>query len=138
MTSMLVHDTRLEGTAPHLAPNVYRVNGATPLSQALGWISKYASSQDGLDQLLIMCHGLPGAVLDTNTRESAVELGFGLQLCRETLTLANVSATNVLKEKWTPSSCMPVGPRELGQATRILRRMDGDSAVSSPRSPALE
>lgn len=99
MTSMLVHDTRLDGTAPHLAPNVYKVNGATPLSQALGWISKYASSQGGLDQLLIMCHGLGGAVLDTNTRESAVELGFGLQLCRETLTLANVSATNVLKGK---------------------------------------
>lgn len=53
MTSMLVHDTRLDGTAPHLAPNVYKVNGATPLSNALGWISKYASSQGGLDQLLI-------------------------------------------------------------------------------------
>ena len=110
MTSMLVHDTRLAGTAPHLAPHVYKVNGATPLSQALGWISKYATSQRGLDQLLIMCHGLGGGVLDTNTQESDAELGFGLQLCRETLTLANVSATNILKGKANTIVLYACGP----------------------------
>lgn len=57
-----------------------------------------------------MCHGLSGPILDTNTRESAVELGFGLQFCRETLTLANVSATNVLKGRINTIVLYACGP----------------------------
>lgn len=94
---MLVHDLRLQGTAPRLAPNIYKVDGATPISHAFSWIARYASSKRGLDQLLIMCHGLSGAIVDNANQESAMELGFGLMLCRENLTLSNVALTSVLQ-----------------------------------------
>ena len=90
---MLVHDTRLSGTAPAVAPNTYRVNGLTPLRDALAWISSYARMNGGLTQLSIMCHGYEGGVSDGAKGLSAMDLGFGLQLCRESLTLANVDLT---------------------------------------------
>ena len=96
MTAMLVHDTRLIGNTPNLAPNVYRVGGTTPLRHALGWISTYAKSQQGLDKLLIMCHGMAAAFHDGAARESASDLGYGLLFCRERLTLGNVNVTAIL------------------------------------------
>jgi hypothetical protein len=36
---------------------------------------------------------MSGAVMDTNTSESAVDLGLGLELCKENLSLSNVSLT---------------------------------------------
>lgn len=93
---MLVHDLRLQGTAPRLAPNIYKVDAGTPLKHALGWIARYASSQHGLDQLLIMCHGMQGPVYDTLEQVSTYDLGLGLQFCKENLTLTNVSMTSVL------------------------------------------
>jgi hypothetical protein len=95
-TRMLVHDLRLMGTAPRLAPNIYKVDGNTPLKHALGWIARYSSSQRGLDQLIIMCHGMSGPVEDTIEKVSTFDLGLGLLFCKETLTLLNVSETSVL------------------------------------------
>ena len=95
-SSMLVHDTRLEGTAPAVAPNTFRVNATTPIADAFGWISTYARRNGGLTDLLIMCHGLAGGVHDTRVGLSTTTLGFGLQLCRENLTFANVASTSVL------------------------------------------
>jgi len=96
-SSMLVHDTRLAGTAPPIAPNVYRVDETVPLEAALGWISTYARMNRGLGQLLIMCHGFAGSVQDARARISEEELGFGLQFCREGLKLSNVNRTARLK-----------------------------------------
>jgi hypothetical protein len=90
---MLVHDTRLEGTAPAIAPNIYRVSEATPLRDAVNWIACYARMNGGLTQLSIMCHGFEDGVYDSQTASCAVDLGFGLCFCREGLTLANVEAT---------------------------------------------
>lgn len=92
-SSMLVHDTRLAGTAPAIAPNTFRVNGSTPIRDALGWISSYARMNKGLTQLSIMCHGYESGVHDGRTGTSTMDLGFGLQFCREGLTLANVEQT---------------------------------------------
>jgi hypothetical protein len=92
-STMLVHDTRLSGTAPPIASNIYKVNGATPLRDALSWIASYAKLNKGLTQLSIMCHGYESGVSDTNAGMSALDLGFGLAFCREGLTLANVSQT---------------------------------------------
>jgi hypothetical protein len=89
-SSMLVHDTRLSGTAPTIAPNTYRVNGSTSLKDALSWIATYARKSGGLDQLSIMCHGYEGGVHDGRVGVSTMDLGFGLQFCREGLTLGNV------------------------------------------------
>ena len=55
-SSMLVHDTRLSGTAPAIARNTYLVNESVPLNDALGWIATYARMQGGLTQMSIMCH----------------------------------------------------------------------------------
>jgi hypothetical protein len=92
-STMLVHDTRLSGTAPAIASNIYKVNGSTPLKDALAWIASYAKLNKGLSQLSIMCHGYEGGVDDGRAGLSTMDLGFGLQLCREGLTLANVSQT---------------------------------------------
>jgi hypothetical protein len=81
------------GTAPATAPNTYRVDGTTPLRDALGWISSYARMHRGLTQLSIMCHGYEGGLLDGRVGVSAMDLGFGLQFCREGLTLSNVNLT---------------------------------------------
>lgn len=44
----------------------------------------------------IMCHGYEGAVNDNRQQISTMDLGFGLQFCREGLTLANVEQTERL------------------------------------------
>jgi hypothetical protein len=87
---MLVHDTRLSGTAPAIAPNTYRINGSVHLSDALAWIATYARMNKGLSQLSIMCHGYEGGVHDSRAGVSTMDLGFGLQFCREGLTRSNV------------------------------------------------
>lgn len=92
-SSMVVHDTRLSGTAPAIAPNIYRVNGSTPLRNAINWIATYARMNGGLTQLSIMCHGYESGVHDGRVGACAMDLGFGLAFCREGLTLANVEAT---------------------------------------------
>ena len=78
-SSMVVHDTRVSGTAPTIAPNTYLVNGSLPLSEALAWIATYAKMHGGLTQLSIMCHGYEGAVHDDLVGVSTTDLGFGLQ-----------------------------------------------------------
>jgi hypothetical protein len=58
MSSMLVHDARLDGQSPtNLADNIYEVDGSVAIQHAVDWIKSYASSQSGLDNLYIMCHG---------------------------------------------------------------------------------
>jgi hypothetical protein len=94
---MVVHDSRLSGTAPAIAPNTYRVNGSVPLNDALAWIATYARMHGGLSQLSIMCHGFQGGMYDGKAGVSVMELGFGLQLCREGLTLSTVARTGRLK-----------------------------------------
>ena len=94
-STMLVHDSRLEGTAPPGADNIYVVNEHTPLVHALGWISQYAGASGGLSRLVIMCHGLESGLYDTDVCDT--ELGFGLAFCAESLTLENVPRTAVLR-----------------------------------------
>jgi hypothetical protein len=96
-SSMLVHDTRVSGTAPAIAPNTYLVNGSVPLNEALGWIATYAKMHGGLTQLSIMCHGYAGGVHDSRARVSTTDLGFGLEFCRDGLALENVHRTVRLK-----------------------------------------
>jgi hypothetical protein len=88
---MIVHDKRLAGTAPPIAPNIYVVDATVDIQHCVGWIGEYARSQGGLSELLIMCHGFEanwdlGRQMSTTQRVG----GFGLQLCREGLSLYNV------------------------------------------------
>lgn len=93
---MLVHDTRLSGTAPSTAPNIYRVDGSVRVVDALAWIAMYAKMNKGLSQLSIMCHGYEGGVHDSRAGVSTMDLGFGLQFCRDGLRLSNVEHTRCL------------------------------------------
>lgn len=88
---MLLHDTRLHGDTPQIAQNWYRVDANVGIAHAVGWVAQYARSQGGLDELIVMCHGYESHEnLGNQMTTVAVAGGFGLQLCRENLTLANV------------------------------------------------
>jgi len=99
MSSMLVHDLRLEGTTPsNLADNNYEVDGNVKIADAMAWIDSYAKSQGSLDNLYIMCHGYEA---DWNLQDQTCTMfthgGFGLALCAEGLSLANADVTTALK-----------------------------------------
>jgi hypothetical protein len=89
---MIVHDTRLSGNAPRIAQNIYKVDATTDISHCIGWIRTYAQTQTGLDELLIMCHGYE-AHWDLGSQSSTLQEagGFGLQLCKDGLSLYNAS-----------------------------------------------
>jgi hypothetical protein len=88
---MIVHDSRLLGNAPPIAPNIYTVNATVAIEHCVSWIGVYARSQGGLDELLVMCHGFE-ATWDLRRQMSTSQQrgGFGLQLCKEGLSLYNV------------------------------------------------
>ena len=60
-STMLIHGTRLAGTAPRIANNTYLVNASTPVDHALGWMSEYGRASGGLSRVMIMCHGIASA-----------------------------------------------------------------------------
>ncbi len=122
-SSMLVHDTRLAGTAPGIATNTYKVNGGVQLKHALTWIAYYARTHGGLSDLFVMCHGIMSGVYDSYSSECTSDVGFGLQLCSENLTFANVQLASVLDglvQVITLYACGPANTR------RGLQNSSGD------------
>jgi hypothetical protein len=67
------------------------VDATTDLNHAIRWIATYAGSQCGLDELIIMCHGV-ALNWDIKGRQSTPRMvgGFGLQICRQGINLGNV------------------------------------------------
>jgi len=117
MSSMLVHDTRLAGRVPDdKADNNYSVDATVAIEHALDWIDAYAKTQSGLDDLCIMCHGYEA---DWNLHDqtcTGVEVGgFGLQLCAEGLSLANVNLTAKLKGDVRTITIFACATAETGQ-----------------------
>ncbi len=96
---MLVHDMRLAGQTPGgLAENNYEVDGTVTIQHMIDWIHSYATSQGGLDNLYIMCHGYEANWnLGDQTCTNFQVGGFGLALCAEGLDLTNASLTAALK-----------------------------------------
>lgn len=91
MSTVLVHDTRLEGPTPTaLADFNFKVNAQYPISGLIQTIN--ASVAASISRLMIMCHGYEST--DTGSACIPMSLGFGLQLCKEDLTLSNVSVMN--------------------------------------------
>jgi hypothetical protein len=91
---MVVHDTRVVGGVilPGFAQNTYEPDGSTAIAHAIGWVQRYAQSQGGLDQLVILCHGIMADLNATQQTCTGVPVGgFGLQLCQEGLGASNVS-----------------------------------------------
>ena len=98
---MIWHDSRLQGTAPPIAPNTYVVDATVELDHALGWIAVYAGSVGGLDELLVMCHGFE-ADWNLSQQQSTGQRvgGFGLQICKQGISLFNVGKLRV----WNPAA----------------------------------
>ena len=109
-STMLVHDTRLAGTAPAIANNTYLVNSSTSVDHALGWISAYARASGGLSRLMLMCHGIAGGVYDSPQGLCTSDLGFGLAFCKEGLSLQNVSKARVLSGRVQQMIVYACGP----------------------------
>jgi hypothetical protein len=96
---MIWHDKRLLGNAPPIADNTHVVDATTDLDGSIGWIAHYAETQGGLDELIIMCHGMEGN-FDLSKQASTMKAvgGLGLQICKQGLNIGNVNKV----EKWLP------------------------------------
>jgi len=133
---MIVHDTRLQGNAPHIAQNTYKVDAKVAISHCVGWIGAYARSQGALDELLIMCHGFEANWnLAEQTCTNNEVGGFGLALCKEGLCLTNVSLVSAwsgLIRRITVYACAPAqtGPGNAGTMADG-RRFMGEMALIS-------
>jgi len=98
---MIWHDTRLQGAAPPIAANTHVVGATSELDNSISWIATYAGTQGGLDELIIMCHGLEAnwdlsRQMSTNRQVG----GFGLSICKQGLNLGNVGKLRA----WNPAS----------------------------------
>jgi hypothetical protein len=107
MARIILHDTRLNGKVEAGLGRVIQVDGNTPLSQALSSVAAAATSSPV--ELVIACHGYMSHEYD---RASHAELsgGQGLQLCRESLLLGNVSSVGAWKDLFTRIWLMACGP----------------------------
>ncbi|MDR3493960.1 MAG: hypothetical protein P4L82_05110 [Ancalomicrobiaceae bacterium] len=94
MSSMIVHDIRLEGSTPLNYNYVMRVSEHHSIDMVIATVAMYGAHQP-LDVLHIFCHGYEA---DWDLRDqlcTGVEVGgFGLELCKEGLSLANVFRTD--------------------------------------------
>ena len=126
---MLLHDRRLRGTPPSIAQNTYQVDANTPTIGMVRWVGTYAQRQNGLDELIVMCHGYhTGVTFD------------GLQLSENDITLANM----VLTAEWNPHIAKIIlfacgaanpgikGPARSGQVfCRTLAQITGATVFAS-------
>lgn len=94
---LVLLDFRLVGMVASDVGEVQQVGVRTPIRDAFSKVAERARQRGGLDDLLICCHGFESVVEDHDGQVSFVSGGFGLQLCAENLTMANVGVTAVLK-----------------------------------------
>jgi len=94
---LVLLDFRLTGMVTDGIGEVIRVGAGTDIRKAFNKIAARAVGLGGLDDLLICCHGFEALVEDYDGQFSFMSGGFGLQLCAENLTRANVGVTAVLK-----------------------------------------
>jgi hypothetical protein len=85
---MLVHDTRLQGSAPAIAANIWNVDATVPLQHIADWSAQVARDNANLNRYIIMCHGF---------EDGAGHGGYGLQLGAENLTLSTVTSFRTLR-----------------------------------------
>jgi hypothetical protein len=96
-TSMIVHDTRLQGATPLNYNYVLEVNAKIGIDYVVGRVTHFGRIQK-LAGLHIFCHGFEADWnLTAQMCMPTAHGGFGLQLCKEGLTLFNVSKTAAWK-----------------------------------------
>ena len=94
---LVLLDFRLTGMVTDGIGEIIHVGGGTDIQKAFNKIATKARAVGGLDDLLICCHGFEMILEDYDNSVSFMSGGYGLQLCNENLTLANVGVTGVLK-----------------------------------------
>jgi hypothetical protein len=136
---MIVHDKRLDGRSPHIAQNIYEVDENVDIQHCVGWVGQHARDAGGLSELMIMCHGYEADWDQADQMCTGRPVGgFGLQLCKEGLSLSNViltqswNADKPLIKRITVYACAPAdtGPGNAGTADDG-RRFMGELALWS-------
>lgn len=111
MKNMLVHDLQLKGRSPNgMAQNTFDVPDGMPTAHVIGWIGTYAQSQNGLDNLFIMCHGYEVGIEDPNAQVSTYALGYGLALGKPGLKFDNLRLTSAWNGKIGTITLFACGP----------------------------
>ena len=107
MATVILHDQRPDGDVEPGHGTVLSVNAATPLAQAFRDVKAAVVSSP--TELVIACHGFMTHEYDGATH---IDLGGGqgLQLCRETLQVSNISTVAALKDLFTKIWLMACGP----------------------------
>jgi hypothetical protein len=107
MTTIILHDTRLIGRVEPGHGTVLEVDANTPITTAFRRVAAAVNSSPA--ELVIACHGY----MSHNYREAChTELGggMGLQLCRESLGVGNVSIASSLSGLFERTWLMACGP----------------------------
>lgn len=107
MGKIILHDTRLSGRVEFGVGRVIQVDGNTPLSQAFSQ-AVAAAAMSGMD-LVIACHGFMSHSYDEASHQT-LSGGQGLQFCRETLQVSNISAVSALRDAFSRIWLMACGP----------------------------
>lgn len=107
MATVILHDTRLSGRPEEGLGRVVSVNANTSLADGLRRATT-AANQSGTE-LVIACHGY---MTHSYNNMSNVRLrgGQGLQLCKESLLVANIAAVQVLRDHFVRIWLMACGP----------------------------
>lgn len=99
MSSMIVHDIRLQGSTPLNYNYVMRVSEHYSIDTVIATVAMYGAHRP-LDVLHIFCHGYEADWDLGHQMSTGIEVGgFGLELCREGLSLHNASKTSRWKGK---------------------------------------
>ena len=107
MATVILHDQRLDGEVEAGGRKVIKVDGRTPLSQAFTDVK--AAVNESPAELVIACHGFMTHYYGEASHTDLAG-GQGLQLCRETLQVSNVSRVETLKDLFVRIWLMACGP----------------------------
>lgn len=107
MARIILHDTRLDGMVESGLGRVIRVDQNTPLREAFGRVTAAATRSPV--ELVIACHGYMTHEYGRASHQ-ALSGGQGLQLCRESLLLGNISSVSVLRDYFARIWLMACGP----------------------------
>ena len=94
--NMTIRDARLLGNPPGLSFNTFTVDQNWDLGAAFLWVKNFARSNGGIDTLYVLCHGLYTWEENVQLQASIPIGGYGLQLCKQNLTLSTVDMVGTL------------------------------------------
>lgn len=132
---LILHDRRVKGMWGITSwPHLYMVDGGTPLEGCIQRIAHRARLAGGITNLEILAHGRYSRISgDGKTELAKAAGGYGLELCRENLTLANTGLTAAWKGLFvriTIYSCGGAATAKINENTAADgRRFCGEIAV---------